>query len=120
MKTLDIRYVPSEFATHYAVNAIDTAGLPLRYQWVFQPPANDPNCNNHGNVHPTTAEFVWVHGDQDGCDHTKQGPLGHDGTVDVIVTDGKFTCGAEYKGTQGANDAPDATANFEPCTRIST
>ena len=120
VKTMDIRFVQSEFATHYTVNATDTAGLPLRYQWVLEPPANDPNCNNHGNVHSTNSEFVWAHGDQDGCDHTKQGPLGHDGTVDLIVTDGKFACQAEFKGTQGANDAPNASANFEPCARLGT
>ena len=51
-------------------------------------------------------EFVWYHGDvgsyagsQYGCDHTKMGARGHQGTVTLIVHAGVWTCRAEIFGS---------------------
>lgn len=118
VQPMGIHFVQSEFATHYIVNATDSAGLPITYQWILEPPANDPGCNNLGNVRGTTSEFVWHHGDQDGCDHTKQGPLGHEGTVAVTVSDGQWACRTEYQGTEGPNSSPDAAVPFGPCMKV--
>ena len=60
----------------------------------------------------TGAEFVWRHGDQHGCGHTMQGPLGHEGTVSLIVSDGQTQCSASDSGSRGPSDRPDASAVF--------
>ena len=39
------------------------------------------------------------HGDPDGCDHTVEGPDGHEGIVTAYVKDGHSTCVASYLGT---------------------
>lgn len=107
---LQIRFVQSEFATHYSVQARSLVGGPITYSWSLTPPTEEPNCDNLGNATGDKSEFVWLHGDQHDCDHTKQGPLGHKGTVKLVVSDGRTECTSSYTGSQGANDQPDATA----------
>jgi len=59
------------------------------YEWDFQPDV-----------------FVWYHGDVGaypgstyGCDHTKMGARGHQGTVVVAVSDGTWTCKEKIVGS---------------------
>src|SRR5207249_4328349 len=67
------------------------------------------------------SHFLWYHGDKGsyadepdyGCDHTKMGPMGHQGTVSVTVSDGSWQCTATYGGT---NDGTGPAA--KPCTQV--
>lgn len=84
--------------------------------------AIDPTCNNArlagGSIAFSTgtsdvyiwktlgAEFEWYHGDHGsypgsdyGCDHTKMGVRGHQGTVSVTVSDGIWSCTASIPGS---------------------
>ena len=114
---LQVTFVQSEFATHYKVDASDSAGLPITYAWTFTPPTVDPACNNYGNLTSSSNEFIWRHGDQDHCDHTKQGALGHLGVVSVVVSDASSRCTGSYGGTEGANGSPTASVPLT-CTAI--
>jgi hypothetical protein len=114
---LQVTFVPSEFATHYEVGATDSAGLAITYAWTLTPPTADPACNNHGNLTSSSNEFIWRHGDQDHCDHTKQGALGHLGIVSVVVSDTSSSCSASYGGTEGANGSPTASVPLT-CTAL--
>jgi hypothetical protein len=114
---MQVNFVQSEFATHYKVQATDTAGRALAWSWVLEPPSDDPGCNNHGVLSGADAQFVWHHGDNDGCNHAKEGPTGHLGTVEVTVSDGLWSCVASFFGTQG-NGSPDAKAFFSPCRQL--
>ncbi|MFI5091146.1 MAG: hypothetical protein ACHP7P_13915, partial [Terriglobales bacterium] len=97
-------FVPEEFATHYSVTASDPAGRPLTYKWSLVPPAVDPGCN-HFAAQPDNSA-IWKHGDQDGCNHLVQGPQGHLGTVNILVTDGQYDCTASYFGTNTGTGLP--------------
>ena len=119
---MTVRFVPSEFATHYATTI--NSGLLIEYQWKLQVPSVDPACNNAGLVSATTSEFVWHHPDAINsnpaglynCNHNVEGPEGHLGTVSVTVTgstpesQGNFTpvwqCKASYLGTNAPNGQP--------------
>jgi hypothetical protein len=78
--------------------------------------AVDASCNNSrlpggknlewGYLHELGRTFTWFHGDVGsyagsayGCDHTKMGPLGHQGVVSVTVSDYVWSCTASYNGT---------------------
>ncbi|HEY8730284.1 MAG TPA: hypothetical protein VIL94_11920, partial [Acidothermaceae bacterium] len=114
---LQVTFVQSEFATHYKVDASDGAGLPITYAWTLTPPTVDPACNNYANLTSSSNEFIWRHGDQDHCDHTKQGAFGHLGVVSVVVSDASARCTGSYAGTEGANGSPTASASMT-CTAI--
>jgi hypothetical protein len=125
-----------ERATHYTVvNTGDSAGsmnLDLAsYDWKLEPPENDMECNNHGTLRGQGKEFVWRHGNEgdpisnDHCNHAGNtvGPSGHPGTVSVLLDDGKWTCSAEYTGTQRADgnasgDAPDGDCTPVDCDQL--
>jgi hypothetical protein len=101
------KFVESEFATHYTV---DVEGLTLvampakvRYSWNlfivcvdpgcqakpasgYIGPALDNACNNSRNVSSTASEFVWHHGDRNGCNHNWQGHSGHQASISVEAT----------------------------------
>ena len=114
---LQVTFVQAEFATHYKVDASDSAGLPITYAWTLTPPTVDPACNNYGNLTSSSNEFIWRHGDQDHCDHTKQGALGHLGIVSVVVSDASSRCSGSYGGTEGANGSPTASVPLT-CTAV--
>jgi hypothetical protein len=105
---LTATFVQAEFATHYSISAIDPDGDRLTFEWTLEPPQLDPGCTNlgqlvyfdHGSHGQASSEFTWFHGDQHGCDHTKMGPQGHLGFVDVVVRDGQWECKASYLGTE--------------------
>jgi hypothetical protein len=82
----------------------------------------DPKCNNSilpgGQQSSSGAgravyvwsglldEFTWYHGDVGsypgssyGCNHKKMGARGHQGTVTVVITDGRWVCTASIEGT---------------------
>lgn len=119
LSAITAAFVPAEFATHYTVTAVDREKRKLTYKWGLTlelvdaagatppgvPPgagvgaAVDQGCDNHGVLSSNTPEFVWHHGDQDGCNHDKQGPSGHQGLITVTVSDGVWSCTATYKGT---------------------
>lgn len=98
-------FVQAEFATHYDV-LVANAAKPVTYAWKLTPPTVDPGCDNRGRPTSSADEFVWVHGDQHGCDHTKQGPKGHLGTVTVTVSDGVWACTLSYFGTETGAGSP--------------
>lgn len=103
------------FATTYTVIAKEP-GAKLSYAWTLRlqlvdaagatdpatPGAHaavDKGCNNRGVLASSATTFVWHHGDQDTCDHSKMGPSGHQGLITVSVSDGTWTCTATYRGT---------------------
>lgn len=54
------------------------------------------------------SDFTWHHPsgtpvDKYHCDHTMMGPLGHQGLISVVVSDGVSECTATYKGTNSTN-----------------
>lgn len=75
-----------------------------------------------------TEFFTWTHPDPPnstppgkyGCDHTLQGPHGHQGLITVVVSDGIFQCTQTYKGTHDsdANSEKNGTATPAECKRI--
>src|SRR4051794_33229010 len=116
--TITAKFVPSEFATHYSVEAVDLSGKAVKFRWSLElelvdtagaknkdvpdsGAAVDLVCNNHEKVTGTGDEFVWHHADapKDNCDHKKMGPKGHQGLIVVVVSDGKWYCVARYRGT---------------------
>lgn len=65
--------------------------------------------------------FTWYHGDEGsypgsdyGCDHTKMGPSGHEGEVDVVVISGIWQC---YTSIRGTNLSPDPVYGAKPICR---
>jgi hypothetical protein len=118
---------------------VDSAGAPDPAQ-PGSAAATDPACNNHGDgvqhVHASTVEvviekddtFTWYHPDatsappgfsagQFDCDHTKQGPHGHQGLIKVVATHGAQQCSATYMGTH-TGISTDADQPGPPaCTR---
>ena len=108
----------SEFATHYTAQGSDNAKRALTFKWTLKlqlvdkadatnsgTPGSkasvDSKCNNSGRLTSSAKEFIWKHGDAGlgGCDHSKMGPSGHQGRVTLIVSDGIWSCGAIYGGT---------------------
>jgi hypothetical protein len=100
----------------------------------------DPGCTNHGVMKQTTdytkaqleadhpysptqyrvAEaFVWRHPDAEDsdpkgwfhCDHELQGPHGHQGLITEVVSFGKWTCVATFKGTHSSLETPRGSPN---------
>ena len=122
VSAIQAKFVPDEFATHYTIQASDPDhGDTLSATWSLElrvfdplPAALDPGCRLTA-VEPVVeelgtieAEFIWYHGDQHGCDHTKQGAHGHQGIVTAVVSDGTWTCTAAYAGTEtGSGPAPE-------------
>jgi hypothetical protein len=96
------------------------AGATITYEWTLIPPAADPACNNLGHTTSTDPEFAWVHGpgpppyqnNPGNCDHSKEGPLGHQGTVKVVVTIGRWRCEASIDGTEGGRLSDPATCKY--------
>jgi len=97
--------------TCYKVKAFDDDGDRLTYAWDLVPPVQDPTCNVF-HVLADTQTAVWHHGDEDHCDHTKEGPDGHEGTVWATVKDGSYTCVVTYLGT---NSNPTNPNFFSDC-----
>lgn len=72
--------------------------------------------------------FTWFHPDpasstpagKYGCDHTKEGPSGHQGLITVVVSDGKWHCTAQYKGTNSsdASSVSNGTASEPVCVKL--
>ena len=116
-------FVPNDFATHYTIGDPVDLGKKVTITWTLEltlvdapgaqapgegPPGAtvDETCNNHGTLKQVGGtEFTWKHGEQDGCDHGKMGPQGHQGIVTVVVQEvgGPWSCEAEYKGTNSAS-----------------
>jgi hypothetical protein len=118
MAPIEAKFVDAEFATHYTVEAQDLDSKPIRYRWSLELELVDPAgaknpgvadsaaaidlaCDNHKKFTGTGDEFVYRHGDppRDNCNHATMGPKGHQASVIVVVTDGKWECVAEYAGT---------------------
>lgn len=118
LSPITAKFVPSEFATHYTIQARDLAGRPLRYSWKLSlqlvdksgaanptlpgsAAALDKGCTNHGKLTSTAMAFVWQHGDASlgNCDHSKMGPSGHQGRISLVVSDGQWACTTHYDGT---------------------
>jgi hypothetical protein len=110
-----------------AIACIDP-GCPNKNGTLDHPlPDRDAGCNNHGvgtkraydqALFPgRRAEFVWHHGDFDGCNHAKEGPRGHQGIITVAATDGRVQCTATYKGTVTSTPTSikDGTASRPKC-----
>lgn len=133
------KFSQAEFATHYDAYATDKAGRTLKYSWalklqlVDRPAAPDPaepgskaavdsGCNNHGNLSSTAVEFIWQHGDASlgACDHSKMGPSGHQGKIDVVVSDGVWACTATYNGSNTGTGKGVVCAQLVTVTRAST
>jgi len=101
--------------------------------------AVDLGCTNAGvglpnkpqtSVGPPTLSghsFSWHHPDAVdsdpkgayACDHTLQGPHGHQGLITVVVSDTYWSCTDSYKGTNSstATSVDDGTASKAQCTR---
>ncbi len=124
---------PDRATTYSAPNVKDdVAGATITYRWtltlanVDSTKEVDTSCNNHGVLSGTDSTFVWHHGNEgdpehnDHCNHDLQGQWGHQGLIDVVVSDNKgWQCTATYKGTYSSdqNAALGQNAASEPdCT----
>jgi hypothetical protein len=97
---IDASFDQETRSTRYSVAVDAPQPEHVLYLWQLTPPENDPACNNQGNMMRTTPVFVWLHGDDHGCNHlTAQGPRGHLGLIVVFVQDGRTRCRAEFHGT---------------------
>jgi hypothetical protein len=86
-------------------------------------PNEDPGCDNAGvgvskpfeqELAPAEgAPFIWHHPSPGvippyHCDHSKQGPSGHQGVITVKVTGGGWTCTAQLGGTESYDALTDS------------
>lgn len=60
----------------------------------------DATCNKTENG-ATQGEFIWHHGDNEGCDHRKEGDHGHQGRITATVHMRDWDCVATYDGSTG-------------------
>ena len=113
---------PVTFSWTIQLTLVDSAGAPNPTN-PGSGAAVDSACTNAGDgtsapsVQSMSAathldsKFTWFHPDpasstpagKYGCDHTKEGPSGHQGLVTVVVSDGKWQCTAQYKGTNSSD-----------------
>ena len=112
--TADFR--SQDFATYYSI-AVTPANKAHVTFWTLTPPAVDPGCKLFAKSASTQDSAVWKHGDEDGCDHTKMGPEGHQGVVTATVSDGTYACTASYPGTV-SGPAPPATCTSLDIHRV--
>ena len=77
----------------------------LDYDWTLLE-HNDPSCIFFEPRTPERNQATWHHGDDQGCNHALEGPMGHVGTITVLVADDHFKCFAFYNGSQGPNGMP--------------
>ena len=99
-------FVSEQSETVYTITASDPDGDRLLRDWKLTPPAADPTCNDFTFDSSTPNEAIWHHGNDNGCDHSKEGPRGHLGTVTVAVSDEHWTCTASYFGTISGTGDP--------------
>ena len=118
---------PVTFSWTIQLTLVDSAGAPNPTN-PGSAAAVDPGCDNAGSgtsspfvqsmAAATTlaSTFTWFHPDAASstppgvyaCDHTKEGPSGHEGLITVVASDGKWQCTSEYKGTN-SSDATSVT-----------
>jgi hypothetical protein len=119
---------PVTFSWTIQLTLVDPAGAPNPTN-PGSAAAVDPGCDNAGSgtsspfvqsmAAATTlaSTFTWFHPDAASsnppgvyaCDHTKEGPSGHQGLITVVASDGKWQCTADYKGTN-SSDATSVTS----------
>jgi hypothetical protein len=98
--------------TVYHQRARDSDGRKLKYHWTLVE-HSDPTCINFEPNKPQANQAIWHHADNQGCSHNLEGSNGHNGTVTVVVRDGKFACAAFYNGSNDG-DGPEPP----PCQPI--
>jgi hypothetical protein len=130
---------PVTFSWTIELTLVDSAGAPSPTN-PGSGAAVDPACTNAGDgtsapsVQTKSAAahldstFTWFHPDpasstpagKYACDHTKEGPSGHQGLVTVVVSDGKWQCTAQYKGTNSsdATSVASGIASEPVCLRL--
>jgi len=119
MGPIEANFEQAQFLTTYSVNAEplqaqNPFGKPVAYAWSLKlecvdagcprspGPKVDSRCNNLGKTTSTNPEFIWHHGEtetQGRCNHTMQGPSGHQGVVTLTIENTSWVCRLEYKGT---------------------
>jgi len=123
---LHAKFIPADSKTVYTENAVDPDGRTLYYHYSLTVSV-DTECAR-GFSGPLTApiadrlarnQAVWHHAESDGCSHELEGPNGHQGTIEVVVTDNVFRCTATFEGTQGPNGAAEGDGPTPPpCARL--
>jgi hypothetical protein len=98
LKPMLADFVPAQSETVYTQRATNPDRRDLRYHWTLVE-HNDFTCVNFEPNEPRENQAIWHHGDNQGCNHSLEGPNGHVGTISVIVRDGKFECAAFYNGS---------------------
>ena len=118
LKPLEADFDSANKQTVYTERATDPDGRNLRYHWTLVE-HNDPTCINFEPNQPRENQAIWHHADNQGCNHSLEGPRGHNGTITVVVRDGRFECAAFYNGSQGDNGNPSGTGpDPPPCQPI--
>jgi hypothetical protein len=85
-------------ATFYDVHLNDPVAPTSTWTWEFQPPPDDLTCKRFSVVTQEQAfsQAVWYHSNDDGCSHKG---IDHNGTIEVTVVNGDYTCNATITGT---------------------
>lgn len=106
---LHAQFIRSGSKTVYTERAADPDGRTLYYHYSLTE-HNDGDCLEFFGPSRAPAadhigrnQAVWHHAASDGCSHELEGPMGHQGTIEVVVTDKVFRCTATYDGSQGPN-----------------
>jgi hypothetical protein len=118
LKPIEAEFEPANRQTVYTERATSPDGRDLHYHWTLVE-HNDPTCSNFEPNEPRQNQAVWHHADDQGCNHSLEGPRGHVGTVTVVVRDGAYKCLASYDGSQGDNGSPTGVGpDPQPCQPI--
>jgi hypothetical protein len=113
LKPLEAEFDSTNRQTVYTERATDPDGRHPTYHWTLVE-HNDPTCINFEPNKPSENQATWHHADNQGCNHSLEGPRGHVGTITVIVRDGRFECAAFYNGSQGDNGSPSGVGPDPP------
>jgi hypothetical protein len=106
--TIHAQFISAESATHYTaiVTNVPLGDVPVVVFWkltLMQIDSNgkvDPPCNKTENGSVST-EFIWHHGNTDGCNHDLEGLHGHQGRITVKIHLKDWDCLATYDGSTG-------------------
>ena len=118
LKPIEAEFQSANRQTVYTEKATSPEGLDLKYHWSLVE-HNDFTCVNFEPNRPAENQAIWHHGDDQGCNHSLEGPRGHVGTITVIVSDRNFRCAAFYEGSRGDGGSPTGTGSDPvPCQPI--
>jgi hypothetical protein len=127
--TIHAQFVAAESATHYTaiVTGAPLGEVPVVVFWKLTPMQIDPNgqvdatCTKTAQG-PVSSEFIWHHGDHEGCDHKKEGTRGHQGRISIKVELRDWDCETTYDGSTGVPPdgptelcTPLVAATTDPC-----